>query len=398
MDDDAEHLDIELPDYHFHYCNGDNVTNIIFDEKLKLFIKEMREHLNNKFDKYDKSILFEKQDYAIQYVKTNKSKLTLKNNRLNTMPDMFCINICLFINIDSYSSFEEMDIKSILTNLRISKNKILIDIKKLKLEEIEKYDSKSDMISKNVDNRLSKKGECCCSKKHIYAHNIFYCINENYSCYFGCDCIEKSNIHTTKAINERINKEKDRLKQIEYEERQKMKLLELEVQRKQREGQRKQKEEQHQMIINEIIKQMREKAEQERLRIHEINKQIREKAEQERLRINEINKQIIKLKLENKLSTIIKKKMDKEYKEYNEKCKIIFNKINSESEFLKYYNSQIDGEDTKYYLEKRYLYNWYDYKESIKSFKGKWDNDNKKWYFINKKNYNEFHKSNDISL
>lgn len=335
MDDDAEHFDIYLPDYHFHYVNE---TNIIFDEKLKLFIKEMREHLNNKFDRHDKSLLFEKQNYAIKYVKSNKSKLTLKNNRLNTKPDMFCINICLFINIDLYSSFEKMDIKSILTNLRFNKRKIF---KQIKLEEVDKYDSISDMRYRNIDVIGSLKGECCCSKKNIQSDNITYCINEKYSCYFGCDCIEKSNIHTKKAIakkiKEEVNKEKERLKQIK-------------LQRK-----------------------------------------------------REIEN--IKIKLENKLSTIIKQKINKEY---NDKCKIIFNKINSQSELLKFYNFQVDGdlmvsesrsseEDAKYYLEKRYLYNWYDYKESIKSFGGKWDSTIKKWYFVNKKKYNDFHKLNNIS-
>jgi len=318
MDYDAEHLDIDIPDYRFHYTN---VTNIIFDEKLKLFIKEMREHLNNKFDRHDKSVLFQKQDYAIQYVKTNKSKITLKNNKLNTMPDMFCINICLFINIDSYSSFEEMDIQSILKNL-------YLNLKQMVKHILGNIDNIYGLTGS--DNSHYNYGECCCSKKHIKSRNIYYCINENYSCYFGCDCIDKSNIHTKKAIDkkmkEEVNKEKERFKQIK-------------LQRK-----------------------------------------------------REIEN--IKIKLENKLSTIIKTKIDKEY---NDKCKIIFNKINSQSELLKFYNFQVDEEDAKYYLENIHLQKWYYYnKELIKSSGGKWDNIIKKWYFINKKKYNDFHELNNI--
>jgi hypothetical protein len=269
-----------------------------------------------------------------------------------------------------------MDIQTILKNLHLNLKRMIKHI----LGNIDNIYGLT-----GSDNSHYNYGECCCSKKRIKSRNIYYCINENYSCYFGCDCIEKSNIHTKKAIDkkmkEEVNKEKERLKQIEYEEQQKIKFLELEVQRKQREVQRKQREEQERLIFIEINKQMREKVEQERSRQIKLqrNKEI----------------EIIKLKLENNLSKFIKKRMDKEY---NEKCKIIFNKINSQSQLLKYYNSQVDEEDIKYYLEKRYLYNWYDYKETIKSYGGKWDNDNKKWYFINKKNYNDFHKSNNISI
>jgi hypothetical protein len=196
-----EKFQLDLPDYSF--CLENNKTNIIFDNRFKMFINELREHINNKFDRYDTNNIFEKQDYTLDYVKKNKDKITLRENKLNIKPDMFCICICLFLDINFYSSFNELNVESILKQLYYNINHLF---ESQPIHDINNFEK-----SINIYNN-EKMGECCCSKKGINPKNIFFCINKNYSCFFGICCIHKTNIHTKQIINDKIKKRKQELK------------------------------------------------------------------------------------------------------------------------------------------------------------------------------------------
>lgn len=176
-------IPISLPNE--KYSIRDNLTNIFFNEKFKLFIKKTREHINEKYNptNIDTEFMEKKHTYLKTYVMQNKSQIDLINNKLNIKPDMFAINICLLTDISSYSYWTEIDVTHILSSAT-SINDVFRST-----TFCQEY-AENNWCKLLAEENVSKRN-CCCSKTNIAAINVFLVQSLLYSARFGCDCVDK---------------------------------------------------------------------------------------------------------------------------------------------------------------------------------------------------------------
>lgn len=185
-------LDTGINDMCF-FDSEKNITNVIFDDKLKQFINETRSLINSLYPLTDMGNVPEKQSYFIKYVKQNKHRLNWLGP-FNLKPDMFALNIAMMCNIDSFNRWSEIEVQEIITktymNISHYENFFIRNKKRPKyvvnhgLEEDENY--RKDIQSVVTD--------CCCGKNNINPENIMFSQTDFYSVHFGSCCWKKISI------------------------------------------------------------------------------------------------------------------------------------------------------------------------------------------------------------
>ena len=263
-----------------------NQTNIIFDDKLKIFINNTRTHMNERFPINDVNNsnykhLEEKQDYLKEYVKNHKNDLSLIENKFHKSmkPDMFAINVCLLTDITPYSSWDEIEVQDIISSayFKVS-NRDGLDRKKIGLGVWDEAE---------YDSELEKKYNCCCGRRNIVAKNTYLSCPETkmYSCLFGGCCFTKMTItlNDSKLNMQRknaIKKEKEKQERQERQERRKIEEERRWIEEERRlmeEEERRQIAEERRQIVEEtrqIVEETRQIVEEERQRIEIENKNL----------------------------------------------------------------------------------------------------------------------------
>jgi len=172
----------------------ENITKIIFNDRLKDYIKKIHDTYNlNSLLSDDMKVIIKQQDklrevFALEMwfdIEVNKS------NKL-TKGDFFTLFMCLITNIDNHSSY-----KTIFDNIKYKPDKVF-----------EKRDFAFEMVN------------CSCSK-NIHLMNAFMIknIETNLSLVLGCVCIEKKKIlnhEELQKLKEAKKKRKEKKKYIKW--------------------------------------------------------------------------------------------------------------------------------------------------------------------------------------
>jgi hypothetical protein len=144
----------------------ENITKIIFNDKLKYYIKEIHDTYNlNDLLSDDMKVIIKLQD-QLRKVFTADMCFDIEANKSNklTKGDFFTLFMCLITNIDKHSSY-----KTIFDNIKYKPDKVF-----------EKRDFAFEIVN------------CSCSK-NIHLMNAFMIKNTetNLSLVLECVCIEK---------------------------------------------------------------------------------------------------------------------------------------------------------------------------------------------------------------
>lgn len=278
-------------------------TIVVYNEKLELFIKEMKENLDLTglfmFDSFDEIMvtnILKTQDEVRVYIYQNQHKLDLQpiNGRFkieqtfNSCPDYFAIMLCILGDFTICNCFTDI------------------------LDQIKRLDHKPVWEWNGHEEQDPVKYLCACSQ-NCSPENMYFLRNQwtRYNLFIGCNCVTKTKIlspEEVKELQKKINGPKENKSRKEKEEKKKKK----EEKQKKKEEANKEKEIKKQQREQEKKRKEEEKEEKAQRKHHEEIRKLREEIKKNEDQIK------IRIEMEKREEEEKKKREEKEKKRREE--------------------------------------------------------------------------------